>query len=120
MNFQKVRKKKVDGHTARSWERGFLSAECGTFAYILHCLFVQHCMLHLSCLNLMASKHRIIRKKFHFLINLLFVKHQLGDMAPDDIGYLPLYKPDIEGMYIMYILCVKKSLNNTVNKVRLV
>ena len=48
MDFQKVRKRKVDGHTARSWERGFLSAEC-------------------------------------------------GDMAADDIGYLPLYKHDIQG-----------------------
>ena len=43
-----VRKRKVDGQSTRSWERGFLSADC-------------------------------------------------GDMAPDDIGYLPLYKPDIEG-----------------------
>lgn len=49
MNFQKVRKRKTqDGLIVRSWERGFLSADC-------------------------------------------------GDMAPDDIGYLPLYKPDIEG-----------------------
>jgi hypothetical protein len=48
MDFQKVRKRKTEGHTARSWERGFLSADC-------------------------------------------------GDLAPDDIGYLPLYKPDIDG-----------------------
>lgn len=48
MDFGKVRRRKVEGHTARSWERGFLSADC-------------------------------------------------GDMAPDEIGYLPLYKPDIEG-----------------------
>lgn len=48
MNFRKVRKRKVEGNVIRSWERGFLSADC-------------------------------------------------GDMAPDDIGYLPLYKPDIEG-----------------------
>lgn len=49
MNFRKVRRRKQpDGHIGRSWERGFLSADC-------------------------------------------------GDMAPDDIGYLPLYKPDIEG-----------------------
>ena len=42
-----MRRRKVDGHSVRSWERGFLSADC-------------------------------------------------GDMAPDDIGYIPLYKPDIE------------------------
>jgi hypothetical protein len=49
MNFQKVRKvKSKSGATYRSWESGFLSADC-------------------------------------------------GDMAPEDIGYLPLYKPDIEG-----------------------
>lgn len=49
MNFRKMRKRKqTDGHMGRSWERGFLAADC-------------------------------------------------GDMAPDDIGYLPLYKPDIEG-----------------------
>lgn len=49
MNFRKMRKRKQpDGHIGRSWERGFLAADC-------------------------------------------------GDMAPDDIGYLPLYKPDIEG-----------------------
>ena len=55
MNFQKVRKRKTAGEGGggggtqqRSWERGFLSADC-------------------------------------------------GEMAPDDIGYLPLYKPDIEG-----------------------
>ncbi len=47
MNFRKVRKRKQDGSLIRSWERGFLSAEC-------------------------------------------------GDLAKDDIGYLPLYKPDIE------------------------
>lgn len=48
MDFHKTRKKKVDGHLTRSWERGFLSADC-------------------------------------------------GDLAPDDINYLQLYKPDIEG-----------------------
>lgn len=49
MNFRKMRKRKQpDGHIGRSWERGFLAADC-------------------------------------------------GEMAPDDIGYLPLYKPDIEG-----------------------
>lgn len=48
MNFRKVRKRKQEGALTRSWERGFLSADC-------------------------------------------------GDMAKDDIGYLPLYKPDIEG-----------------------
>lgn len=47
MDFHKMRRRKVDGHSVRSWERGFLSADC-------------------------------------------------GDMAPDDIGYIPLYKPDIE------------------------
>jgi hypothetical protein len=62
MNFRKVRKRKqltnnnnnIDSNTPniptiiRSWERGFLSADC-------------------------------------------------GDFAPDDINYLSLYKPDIEG-----------------------
>ncbi len=48
MNFRKVRKRKLQDSYVRSWERGFLSADC-------------------------------------------------GDMAPDDIGYIPLYKPDIEG-----------------------
>jgi hypothetical protein len=48
MNFRKMRKRKHQDSISRSWERGFLSADC-------------------------------------------------GDMAPDDIGYLPLYKPDIEG-----------------------
>lgn len=47
MNFRKVRKRKQDGALTRSWERGFLSADC-------------------------------------------------GETAKDDIGYLPLYKPDIE------------------------
>lgn len=48
MNFRKVRKRRQHEHVVRSWERGFLSADC-------------------------------------------------GDTAPDDIGYLPLYKPDIDG-----------------------
>ncbi|KAJ1390715.1 hypothetical protein B484DRAFT_439696, partial [Ochromonadaceae sp. CCMP2298] len=50
MDFRKMRRRKADAkHPAtRSWERGFISADC-------------------------------------------------GDMAPDDIGYLSLYKPDIEG-----------------------
>jgi hypothetical protein len=48
MDFQKVRKRKVEGHTTRSWEKGFLSADC-------------------------------------------------GDMAPEEINYLQLYKPDIVG-----------------------
>lgn len=47
MSFKKVRKRKQDGSITRSWERGFLAADC-------------------------------------------------GDMGKDDIGYLPLYKPDIE------------------------
>lgn len=50
MNFRKVRRRKAEGGqgVTRSWEKGFLSADC-------------------------------------------------GDMAPEDIGYLGLYKPDIDG-----------------------
>ena len=48
MDFSKVRKRKQDGQLTRSWERGFLSADC-------------------------------------------------GELAKDDIGYLAVYKPDIEG-----------------------
>lgn len=48
MDFRKIHKRKHEGKVSRSWERGFLSADC-------------------------------------------------GDMAPDDIGYSQLYKPDIEG-----------------------
>ena len=32
-----------------------------------------------------------------FLVQITSI---VGDMAPDDIGYLPLYKPDIEGAHI--------------------
>jgi hypothetical protein len=49
MNFKKMRKKRNHENSfSRSWERGFLSADCGSF-------------------------------------------------GKDDIGYFPLYKPDIEG-----------------------
>lgn len=32
MNFKKVRRRKVEGHLTRSWERGFLAADCGDMA----------------------------------------------------------------------------------------
>lgn len=32
MNFRKMRKRKQDGAVTRSWERGFISTDCGDFA----------------------------------------------------------------------------------------